>query len=485
MFSEKLQHIISELPVTIQKVIEMVIAYFTKEIAVKDARIKELENQLSKNSTNSSKPPSSDAPYKKPEPKSLREKTGKKAGGQKGHKGETLKMSETIDHKVVHEVNICECCGVDLSKKATDYIHRRQVFDIPPPIKIEVTEHQAEEKKCLCGKVNRAVFPENVSHYVQYGPRIKGMMVYLQDYQLLPSARTAELIFDLFGHKISEGTLFNTRKYAYTQLEDFESGLKLLLTAATIAGFDETGLRVLSKCWWLHSCSTEKHAYYEVHQKRGKEAMDDIGILPDFNGIAIHDFWRSYLGYNCTHGLCNAHLLRELTFLEEQCGQKWARELADLIIQMKKAKEQAIAEGKTALSDQIIHEYEVKYDDIVQKGLEINPFEPPPETEKKKRGRVAKSKARNLLERLRDYKSYILRFFNDFRVPFDNNFSERDIRIMKLKQKISGCFRSFKGAQYFARIRSYIMTARKQNTSCFNALVNLFEQNNIYIELLT
>jgi transposase len=476
------------LSLSIQKLIGEICSYFEQQLAQKDAciwekeaRIQELENQLSKNSQNSSKPPSTDNPYKdKPEPKNLRKKTKRKVGGQEGHKGHNLKMVETPDHIKVHRVSRCECCGEDLSDCGVKKTYHRQVYDIPP-LQLEVTEHQAEVKKCSCGHETRASFPVGVNHYVQYGSNIKGFLVYLQNYQLLPYERSAELIEDVFQHRLSTGTLNNTQKYAFEQLATFEEQLKALLTLATIAGFDETGFRVMAKCWWLHSCSTEDHAYYEVHQKRGNDAMDDIGILPDFEGIAIHDFWKSYLKYECTHGLCNAHLLRELKFIKERFKQDWADELAALLCKMKKVRDRAVLKGKSSLSKQTLRKYQKRYDLIIQQGFEANPFTPP---KVKKPGPVAKTKPLNLLERMRDFKDDIIRFLVDFQVPFDNNFSERDIRMMKLKQKISGCFRSKKGAQYFARIRSYIMTARKQGVNVFEALVDLFEDNNTYSKLV-
>lgn len=481
MLPKRLQKIVALLSVSIQELIAEIRSYFEQQLAQKDARIRELEDQLSKNSQNSSKPPSTDNPYKdKPEPKNLRKKTKRKVGGQKGHKGKNLKMVETPDHTKVHKVTTCSCCGEDLSGCQVKKIHRRQVYDIPP-LKIEVTEHQAEVKKCSCGQETKANFPVGVNHAVQYGSTIKGFLVYLQNYQLLPYERSAELIQDVFQHKLSTGTLYNTQKHAFKQLATFEEELKALLTLAPVAGFDETGFRVWTKCWWLHSCSTEEHAYYEVHRKRGNQAMDDIGILPDFEGIAIHDFWKSYLKYECTHGLCNAHLLRELKFIKQRFKQSWAEDLATLLCKMKKARDRAVVKGKSTLSKQTLRKYQKQYDHIIQQGFETNPFEPPKE---KKPGPVAKTKPLNLLERMKNFKDDIIRFLFDFSVPFDNNFSERDIRMMKLKQKISGCFRSKKGAQYFARIRSYIMTARKQGVNVFDALVDLFEDNNTYSKLV-
>jgi transposase len=263
-------------------------------------------------------------------------------------------------------------------------------------------------------------------------------------------------------------------------LADFEERLKALLSLAVVAGFDETGIRIIAQRFWLHSCSTAHHAYYAVHTKRGQQAMDAIGILPQFKGVAVHDFWKSYYQYACRHGLCNAHLLRDLIFIKERFEQQWADELITLLLKMKAAKDKAVAKGKQALSAPTLYRYRKAYQAIVQKGLRINPFKPP---DIKKRGRPKKTKPRNLLERLENYADDILRFLYDFKVPFDNNFSERDLRMMKVKQKISGCFRSFQGAEAFARIRSYIITARKQNINTFDALRDLFMDNSISLKL--
>ena len=376
-------------------------------------------------------------------------------------------------------MEFCTCCQKDLRAQEAEAVERRQVYDLPP-LELIITEHQAEVKTCSCGHVNKADFPSQANHYVQYGPNIKSLLVYLQDYQLLPYERTKELVQDIFGHQLSTGTLYNMRQYAFNQLATFEDRLKALLTVAVVAGFDETGIRIMAQRLWLHSCSTNHHAYYEVHTKRGQEAMDDIGILPKFKGIAIHDFWKSYYHYACEHGLCNAHLLRDLIFVNERYEQQWAEDLIGLLLKMKAAKERAIAQGKSALSPATLTRYRRLYDAIVQKGLKANPFKPPP---KSKRGRHKKTKPRNLVERFRDYPDDILRFFYDFKVPFDNNFSERDIRMMKVKQKISGCFRSWNGAKFFTRIRSFIVTARKQNVNVFNALRNLFMDNSIAFQL--
>lgn len=482
MLPEPIQQALQNLPLESQVVIEAIVLFYENhyrsQIEQLEGRIKELEDQISKNSRNSSKPPSSDV-FSKPEPKSRREKSGRKAGGQPGHKGTNLKMVDSPHKTEVHKVKRCACCGDNLSHQEADHVERRQVYD-HPPLELIITEHQAEVKRCSCGHINKAEFPNGVNHYVQYGPNIKGLLVYMQDYQLLPFDRTREFVQDLFGHSLSTGTLYNIRNTAFGQLADFEDRLKLLLTGAVVAGFDETGIRIMAQRLWLHSCSTDQHAYYQAHAKRGQEAMDDIGILPHFEGIAVHDFWKSYYHYGCKHSLCNAHLLRDLTFIKERFEQPWADDLIGLLLKMKAAKEKAINQGKSGLSSATLNKYRRKYDQIVEDGLTTNPFEV---LQTKKRGRPKKTPPRNLVERFRDYPQDILRFFYDFSVPFDNNFSERDLRMMKVKQKISGCFRSFEGAKCFARIRSFIITARKQNVNVFKALSNLFTDNDISLKL--
>jgi len=481
MLPQEIQLLIKTLPPESQAVIKAIILIYESKFEKMEARIKELEDQLSKNSKNSSKPPSSDG-YKKPSPKSLRQKTNRKAGGQKGHTGHNLKMTKTPDQIILHQVNSCSRCHKDLSFAQSVNKKTRQVYDIPP-LRLKVTEHQIETKQCSCGCLTTSLFPDDVPHYVQYGANIKTLLTYLQDYQLLPYQRSAQLVEDLFEHTISQGTLYNIRKHAFSQLEDFELSLEQYLCAATLAGFDETGLRAITQLHWLHSCSTENSVHYKVHKKRGREAMDDIDILPNFKGIAVHDFWKSYYQYECDHALCNAHILRELVFIKERYEQDWAQDLIDLLLKMKKSKQRALVKNKTGLSKATLAKYHKTYNDIINKGLAVNPLSNAPPLVVK-RGRKAKSKPRNLLERLQGFANDVLRFLYDFKVPFDNNFSERDLRMMKVKLKISGCFRSLNGAKYFARIRSYIGTARKQNVNAFEAIRSLFCHKHIPLNLI-
>jgi len=482
MFPVFIQELLSKLPPSIHRKVQPILDALLELLSKKDARIKELEDQIAKNSGNSSKPPSTDGTNKpKPKSQSSGKPKDRKPGGQPKHKGTTLEMTDNPDHIVPHTVDSCKNCQLDLSGQASEGTICHQVVDLPI-VKMEVTEHQAEIKTCPCGCVNTAEFPAHATRYIQYGPNIKGFTVYLQDYQLLPYERTAQLVVDLFGHRLSTGTLYNFSKRAYDKLEDFEEQLKMLLCGVLVAGFDETGFRINKVRMWLHSCSTELHAYYTVHKKRGYEAMQAAEVLPYFKGTAVHDFWKPYFKYDCEHSLCNAHMLRELNFISERFQQSWADDMATLLCKMKAAKEKAILNGKTALSAVTIYKYQKQYDKIIRQGLDANPFEPPKE---KKRGPDKKTKPRNLIERLRDFRKEYLKFFTDFKVPFDNNFSERDIRMMKVKQKVSGCFRSLNGAEHFARIRSYIVTARKQKLDVFEALRNLFTDNTFYKQLIT
>jgi len=440
-------------------------------------RIKKLEGQLAKNSRNSSKPPSSDGLKKpKPKPKSLRKKTGRKPGGQKGHQGKTLCMVEKPDYTIPHMVNQCLRCERSLKEQAPERLERRQVFDIPPP-KLEVTEHIAEVKTCHCGHLNRAAFPKEVTAPVQYGPRVKSTAVYLKDYQLLPFQRLTEIMSDLFGcNTFSEGTLVNITNHCSQQLESVDEFICTQVTSAAVAGFDETGMRAVGSLHWLHTVSTEWLTWYFAHKKRGSEAMDAAGVLPEFNGRAVHDFWESYLKYDCEHAFCNAHLLRELIFLWEEQKQAWAKEMIDHLLKIKATVENARLEDAEALPEKQREQFQNHYFLIVADGYQQNP-PPKPPPGKKPRGRPKQTKARNLLNRFQNHADSILAFMNDFQVPFDNNMSERDLRMMKLRQKISGTFRSLDALKAFCRIRSYVSTARKNGLNVLDALRRVFDGN--------
>ena len=449
----------------------------TKQNEELSKRIKELEGQLAKNSRNSSKPPSSDGLKKpKPKPKSLRKKSGRKPGGQKGHQGKTLSMVEKPDHTITHTVDQCQCCKCSLKEQAPERIERRQVFDIPVH-KLEVTEHSGEVKTCHCGHLNRAVFPKEVTAPVQYGPRVKSTAAYLKDYQLLPFQRLTEIMSDLFAcETFSQGTLANLTADCSQQLEPVDEFIRTQVASAAVAGFDETGMRAVGSLHWLHTISTEWLTWYFAHKKRGSEAMDAAGVLPEFNGRAVHDFWDAYLKYDCKHAFCNAHLLRELIFLWEEQKQTWAKDMIDHLLEIKAAVENARLADAEALPEKYPEQFQNHYFQILADGYQQNP---PSESTpgKKRRGRPKQSKARNLLDRFRNHADSILAFMNDFDVPFDNNMSERDLRMMKLRQKISGTFRSLEALKAFCRIRSYISTAKKNGLNVLDALHRLFHGN--------
>lgn len=443
---------------------------FIAIIAELKEQVKALEDQLSRNSHNSSKPPSTD---RFPRPKSQRQKSNKPVGGQTGHPGHTLRMVDNPDHIITHRVSRCKKCGSSLEGTEASGYERRQVFDLPP-IKVEVTEHRAEKKICPhCGHLNRATFPEEVQQPVQYGPRIKAVAVYLSNYQLLPYERTSELFADLFGHQLSLATLVNVNEDCYEILEPVEERIKQQVIASPVVNFDETGMRINEKREWLHVASTETLTCYATHPKRGKEATEAMGILPEFKGTAVHDAWESYFKYNCKHALCNAHHLRELTGILEQDKKEWAKEMIELLLEIKKAVDER-KEIDDKLDPSQIEIFEARYDQIIEKGLAEDP--PPIYQDKPgKRGRKKQSKAKNLLDRLKKHRREVLAFMYDFSVPFDNNQAERDIRMMKVQQKISGAFRSTQGASVFCRIRSYISTVRKNSRSVIDAIKAAFE----------
>jgi transposase len=451
-----------------------VVALVQETFLVFAERIQKLEDQLAKNSSNSGKPPSSDG-YEKPAPKSRRKRSGKKSGGQVGHPGHTLEMVAKPDKVEPHPVNCCAHCHTSLKKEKAVKIERRQVFDLPE-VHLEVTEHQVEVKICpKCQQTTTASFPLEVSQPTQYGKNIKSQMAYFHEYQLLPLKRTQETFKDLYDQSVGEGTIVSACKELALTVKPANEAIKKHLTYnEDVECFDETGLRIKGALHWLHVACTRLLTYYEVHKKRGKEAMDAIGILSNFTGRAIHDGLKAYFQYpQLQHGLCNEHHSRELDFLEERYPQKWVTELSDLILEIKATVDTAKEKSKTKLSPKALADFSARYDALLKEGFKKNPrlkTDVPA-----RRGRPKQSSAKNLLDRLRDHKDAVLAFMYDFNVPFDNNQAERDIRMMKVKQKISGCFRSDHGSETFCAIRGYISTARKNGQPALDVLHAAFE----------
>jgi transposase len=425
-------------------------------------QVSDLKQQLAQHSRNSSKPPSSDGPAK-PRTKSLRTPSGKKPGGQKGHVGHTLQQVAHLDYLVILPLHAC-ACQTDLTNETVIGYERRQLFDLPEPT-LDVTEYQGEIKTCpACGRSGTASFPDDLPAPAQYGPRFRSLLVYLQHQQLLPLRRIRQMMGDLYDASVSDATIVDATRRCDEHLAPFETAVKEALGTGPILHVDESGVRTAGKLHWLHSASTATLTFYGMHEKRGQAAIDDFNIIPDFGGRLIHDFWKPYLSYDCDHGLCNAHHLRELTFLFEQQEQEWAKTMFDLLLTMN----EWVTKQPSPLTGKQKTPWLKQYKDILTLGWQANPLPAPPQT--KTRGRPKKTKAQNLLTRLGEHESSVLAFFHDQNVPFTNNLAEQDIRMIKLRLKISGCFRTLQGARQFARIRSYLSTARKQGCNMLQVI---------------
>lgn len=415
-----------------------IIAALQRENASLKERLAKYENP--KNSGNSGIAPSQD-PFRKT--KSLRGRSNKSQGGQKGHKGSKLKMASHPDMVVIHDIGQCGHCGDGLPKYADDY-DARQIFDIPP-ITIQVTEHRRLHKTCnTCGKRNIGEFPKGLVQEAQYGNTLKALCVYLQNYQMLPFARCSEFIADLTGHRFSTGSLSNFQKQCFDSLQGYEQNIKRLLLQSPILHGDETGIRLNGNNSWMHVAGNKTISFFAHHLNRGKKAMDDIGLLERYNGTLVHDRFSSYFSYSCDHSLCNAHILRNLIYIEEAFDALWAKKIRELLLKAKKDKEKnpnlkASYYSKTfkkyvAIIRPVIKAYDKKF---------------------------KKTDEQRLAFALEKYKYLFLKFIKQPHVPFDNNQAERDLRMIKVKQKVSGCFRSQTHAQYFATIRGYISTLKK------------------------
>lgn len=433
------------------------------------AQVAELRARLEGNSQNSSRPPSSDGPSKPPsdqksKTRSLRRSSGRKQGGQDGHDGTTLKRVAVPDERVEHPPGRCGGCDRDLADaELLRGGESRQVFDLPEGALLRVVEHVAAVRRCGCGHITAGGFPAGVGAPAQYGPGVRALGVYLCVFQHLPYDRAAQTLGDVAGAAVSTGTLAAWVEAAAAGLTGFDERLRGLLAAAPVAHFDETGARIAGRLGWVHSASTKLLTRYTAHARRGSEAIDAAGVLPSFEGVAVHDGWAPYRNYpGCDHALCNVHHLRELQAATE-AGHTWPVAMSCLLLDTKEAVARALAAGHGHLDPDTLTELAASFKTVLAMGHDEHPQVPA--------GR--RTKAHNLLLRLERYEPDVLRFAHDFRVPFGNNQAEQDIRMVKLQQKISGCWRTPHGAERFLTVRSYIATARKHGLDARAALAAL------------
>ena len=445
-------------------------AELRQQVQLLTARVAELETRLNKDSHNSHQPPSSDGPAKLPPRRSRRKRSGKKSGGQPGHPGVTLLQVALPDTVVTHAATACGQCGAALSAAPVVKRERRQVMDLPP-IQPQVTEHQVLHQCCpQCQAVTSGQFPPDVTQPIQYGPDVKALAVYLHEYQHIPFERTQEFFQDVCHLPLSEGTLAEARETCAERLEPVENAIKQALGKAPVLNCDETGQRVAGHTDWLHVASTASLTFFARHAKRGREAMTAIGLLPVFKGTAVQDGLGAYFRYGCGHALCNVHLLRDLTAVSESTRQRWPQGLTDLLLKIKASVAHAQTAGHQQLTPRQIKSFTGQYQHLFQTGLRSNP--PPGRTGR--RGRPSQGPIRSLVLRLKKHQAAVLAFMHDFRVPFDNNQAERDLRMAKVRQKIGGGFRSQRGANIFCRSRGYISTMRKQGQNLWAALRSVF-----------
>ena len=428
-----------------------------------EKKIQDLEQQINKDSHNSNKPPSSDNPLKKT--KSMRKRTGKKPGGQKGHKGTNLKQVTHPDEvSDITPKGLCSCKKNLKNAKVIDCV-KRQLFDLLLP-QLFVAEYKGNILQCECGKIHYPDFPYGLAREAQYGPNIKSLVVYLKQYGFISYDRIAELFSDIFDISISQGTFVNIINECSEKIKPCVEKIKEELKNSAVLNCDESGIRIEGSLHWVHSVGTENFTYYYPHKRRGFEAMETIGILPFFNGTIIHDHWKSYFRYEqCLHGLCNTHHLRELTFFEEK-GEKWAKKIKRCLNDAYKEKKENIY-----LGEKQINKYKRRLRRLLNKGLRLHPKQM---KKNRTRGRPKQSNEYNFLNRLKERINDVLRFIIDPNVPFSNNLAERDIRMLKIQQKVSGTFRSMKGAIAFCRIRSYISSIKKCGQSVFKALTTIW-----------
>jgi transposase/uncharacterized coiled-coil protein SlyX len=441
-------------------------------IATLQARVAELERRLGKDSSNSSKPPSSDG-LRKPARVGRRadgQTARRRPGKQPGAPGAYLAQVATPDEVVWHVPERCGGCGADLADAPVSGVEARQVFDLPP-LRLGVAEHRAQRRRCACGTTTAAGFPDHVRAAACYGPGVRALVCYLCVHQHLPVDRAAQLLADVLGATVATGTLAVVVAEGASGLAGFVQVVAARLAAAPVAHFDETGARVAGRLHWVHSASTGRLTLLSMHPKRGKVAMDAAGVLPRFAGVAVHDGWSPYWRYEqVIHALCGAHLLRELEAVTDEPGQGWAAGMAELLIDVKLTCDRARAAGCGRVDDDARARLRGRYQRLLADGQAANP---PPRAARRSRPR--RSPAANLLARLDRHRDEVLRSLDDCRVPFDNNQAERDLRMVKLQQKISGCWRTLDGAAAFLTLRSYLSTARKHGMNPLAVLRQLFQ----------
>ena len=462
---------IALLTATVAEQAELIVKLTAENIKLAAENV-ELRARLGMNSRNSSKPPSTDG-YEKPAPKSRRRRSGNKPGKQPGDPGRHLAQRPDPDATQLHTPTNCERCGKDLADAEVTGTVRRQVFDLPP-VALFCTEHQSQRRRCDCGAQTSGVFPPDATAPACYGPALRAYVCYLVTRQHIPIARVAELLRDTYGAPVSTGTIVAMVQEGAAMLEQFLAQVTDLLRGSDVVHADETGLRVEALLKWVHSVSTTGLTLYHLDHKRGTAAMDTMGIIGHLTGVLVHDGWAPYRSYdNVTHALCNAHHVRELQAVAETTAQAWATEMIELLCDTWTLVLDAKQQQHTALDTETLDTIRATYRTIITAGYTANP---PPEPTGK-RGRPKRSKAANLLLRLDTHTNDVLRFATDFTVPWDNNLAERDIRMVKIAQKISGGFRSHQGATAFLALRSYLSTANKQGVNLLDALQRLFNRD--------
>ena len=450
------------------------------QMLVMQERIRQLEGRLAKNSKNSSKPPSSDG-LAKPAPKSLRLSGQNPTGGQKGHSGTTLRQSAQVEETVNHQADTrCSACLREMVDHAI--AETRQVLELPE-LGIRTVAHQQWRSSCTCGAVHLGAWPAGVNAPAQYGASVKAMAVHLNQHHLVPLARTAQLMQDLYGARLSQASIQSFAQEAALTLRPTVAAIGQAVQRTGVVHADETGIRVQGRLHWLHCAVTDTLTWLAPHAKRGKLAFEALGLLRGIQGVLVHDGLASYKGLDCTHSLCNAHHIRELVYIHEQEREKiwdpWAQEMIDLLLQALGEVDRAggpLMEPRQAW-------FEARWSTLLERGEAFNPQTQRTGTSQDaglgSRGRIRQSKAANLLKRLREHRQEVWRFMRQAGVPFTNNLAEQALRMAKVKQKISGCFRTEHGAATFFTIRSYLATMTKQKANLFDCLVSTFNRQPI------